>query len=313
VLQWDGTGNRRAFLYWPNPPPIYPMTYIWRSFPSKKLTNAGVGCSPTACPPAAPTGYYSGVSWGNNGPFSWSAQGAQSYYDMNPYPVPAPQGEGSWEISVNSKDCVNDGCADFTAPKVSWDRWHIHVFRAQNNGGGSFTHEFYFDWDPTWTAGTAPACSTVPTRCIVANFTDGTWATQMPPVPAIFTGQMPDICGPPPCTSSGNQSWGGYPGWEEFKGIMRGYQFYTTFMSLADIAAEVTTPKSSAAGLANIWYLNLDPRPSDVTDKKATGTAHNGVWACPAIQATCSNVTEWSSSGGVTPPAPPTGLHVITP
>jgi hypothetical protein len=35
---------------------------------------------------------------------------------------------------------------------------------------------------------------------------------------------------------------------------------------------------STAAGQNLIWYLNLNPRPSDVTDKKGVGTPHNPSW-----------------------------------
>jgi hypothetical protein len=35
---------------------------------------------------------------------------------------------------------------------------------------------------------------------------------------------------------------------------------------------------STTAGQNLIWYLNLNPRPSDVTDKKGVGTPHNPSW-----------------------------------
>jgi len=37
----------------------------------------------------------------------------------------------------------------------------------------------------------------------------------------------------------------------------------------------ISAPQSSAVGHSLIWYLHLDPRPSDVTDKKTTGVPHN--------------------------------------
>ena len=82
-------------------------------------------------------------------------------------------------------------------------------------------------------------------------------------------GQAPDLAG---------SSWGGYPGWEEFNGIIRGIQIYSSLLSLADIAAEIVTPKSTVDGLANMWYLNVNPRPTDVTDKKGFGSAHDPTW-----------------------------------
>jgi len=74
------------------------------------------------------------------------------------------------------------------------------------------------------------------------------------------------------------QSWGGYDGWEEFNGIIRGIQIYNCKLSLTDIQAEIANPLSTTQGQACAWYLNLDPRPSDVTDKKGIGTPHNPQW-----------------------------------
>src|SRR5262249_31709302 len=112
-------------------------------------------------------------------------------------------------------------------------------------------------------------------------------------------GQAPDLCGPPPCTSG--QSWGGYPGWEEFKGVIRGVQIYTAALSLADVQAEIASPMSTSAGRSSIWYLNLDPRPSDVMDKKGVGTPHNPQWdGTTALQ--------WSSGSSIAP-SPPMGVR----
>ncbi len=40
-------------------------------------------------------------------------------------------------------------------------------------------------------------------------------------------------------------SWGGYAGWEEFNGIIRGIQLYSGLLSVNDILSEITTPKST--------------------------------------------------------------------
>src|SRR5262249_12036763 len=131
-------------------------------------------------------------------------------------------------------------------------------------------------------------------KVITHTVNNPSWAAQNPPNPAIVMGQAPDQCGLPPCSTG--SSWGGFPGWEEFNGIIRGIQIYASYLSLADIAAEITSAKSSAAGLASIWYLNLDPRPSDVTDKRNVGTPHTPSWAG-------TTALEWSSRGS--PSAPP--------
>jgi hypothetical protein len=276
-LEWPGNGSVRRMLYWSNPFPIYPATYIFRVYPRKKIV-----------PTNSPTGYYTIFFWGNNGTFTWAAGGsANTYYGMHPYPALGtgpPNGAGAWEISVNSAD-------PNTGVEVAWDRWHQQAIRVRRVSADTTEHEFYYDWDPA----NPPATCSVATKCLSQTVQFPTWATTNPPNPAIVIGQAPDQCGPPPCSTG--LSWGGYPGWEEFNGIIRGIQIYSNYLSLADIAAEINSPKSSAAGLASIWYLNLNPRPSDVTDKKATGTAHNPSWGG-------TTALEWSSGVSVSPSAP---------
>jgi hypothetical protein len=264
-LEWDGSGAVRRMLYWQNPPSIYPMTYVFRVFPREK--------SP---PSNAPTGYYTTFFWGNNGTFGWDGGNANTYYGAHPYPVPAPNGAGQWEISVYANDYV-------TGNEVQWGRWYTQVFRAWRESATTTRHEFYWDWPDT-------------TRVVTQTVVDPGWADSNPPAPAIVVGQAADLCGPPPCESG--QSWGGYPGWEEFNGIIRGIQMYSGLLSLSDVQEEIASPKSSANGRLFIWYLNLDPRPSDVADKRGVGTPNNPAWAG-------TTATEWSSSGASSPPPLP--------
>lgn len=209
--------------------------------------------------------YYTTFFWGNDGTFIWDGGSGNTYYGAHPYPIPAPGGPGQWEISVYSNDYV-------TGEEVDWDRWYTQVFRAWRQSSSTTHHEFYWDW---------PNTSRVITRTIV----DPEWANQNPPTPAIVMGQAPNLNG---------ASWGGYPGWEEFNGVIRGIQFYSGLLSLTDIQAEIAAPKSSQNGQNFIWYLNLDPRPSDVTDKKGIGTPHNPSWSG-------TTALEWSDSSGLPP------------
>jgi hypothetical protein len=210
--------------------------------------------------------YYTTFFWGNDGAFSWNNGNADTYYGAHPYPIPAPSGPGQWEISVASSDFV-------TGTEVGWDRWYTQAFRAWRESPTITHHEFYYD---------LPDMSKVISQTI--NAPD--WAQNNPPTPAIVMGQAPNVNG---------ASWGGYPGWEEFNGIIRGIQIYSGLLSLADIQSEIASPKSTTAGQNLIWYLNTDPRPTDVTDKKGIGTSHNPSWdGTTALQ--------WSSS----PPDPQT-------
>lgn len=235
-------------LYWSNPFPIYDATYIFRVLPRKK--NA---------PNPDKTGYYTTFFWGNNGPFSWqSGFGANTYYGAHPYPIPENNGPGQWEISVYRGDLT-------TGSEVGWDRWYTQAFRAWRESSTVTHHEFYWDLPDT-------------TKVLRFTVNDSAWAKVNPPNPAIVMGQAPDINGPLPNGPWSGQSWGGYPGWEEFKGVIRGIQMYSGLLSLSDIQAEIAAPESTAAGRNFIWYLNLNPRPSDVTDKKSTGTPRNPAW-----------------------------------
>jgi hypothetical protein len=260
-LEWPGDGSVRRMLFWHNPFPIYDATYVFKVFPRKKTV-----------PTNSPTGYYTTFFWGNDGAFAWDGGAANTYYGAHPYPIPAPNGAGQWEISVYANDYV-------TGTEVQWGRWYTQVFRAWRESATTTRHEFYWDW---------PDTSKVITHTIV----DSSWADRNPPIPAIVVGQAPNLNG---------ASWGGYPGWEEFNGIIRGIQIYSGLLSLSDIQSEISAPQSSAAGQSLIWYLNLNPRPSDVTDKKTTGAPHNPAWAGTTAK-------EWSDSADTIAPAAPSNV-----
>jgi len=237
-LEWPGDGAVRRMLYWSNPFPIYPATYIFKVYPRLKPANNPNG-----------NRYYTTFFWGNNGQFAWDQGNGNTYYGMHPYPIPAPNGPGQWEISAYGNDYV-------TGTEVQWNRWYTQAIRVWRESSSITHHEFYYDWPDT-------------SKVISQKIEDPNWANKNPPTPAIVIGQTPNFNG---------ESWGGYPGWEEFDGIIRGIQIYSGLLSMADLQSEINSPKSTTAGQNLIWYLNLDPRPSDVTDKKGTGTPHNPSW-----------------------------------
>jgi hypothetical protein len=228
-------------LYWSNPFPIYNATYIFRVLPRKKTV------------PPGKTGYYTTFFWGNNGAFSWDgARGsefANTYYGAHPYPIPEPNGPGQWEISVDGRDVVS-------GREVEWDRWHTQAFRAWRESPSITRHEFYWDLPDA-------------TRVLRATVDNPGWANRNPPRPAIMMGQTPNLNG---------NSWGGWPGWEEFRGVIRGLQIYSGLLTPAEIQAELAAPMSTSNGRATIWYLNLDPRPTDVRDKKGAGSPNDPLW-----------------------------------
>ena len=199
--------------------------------------------------PPFPNGYYTTFFWGNNGVFWWDNYSANTYYGAHPYPMPPTDGPGQWEISVYGNDFV-------TGTEVAWNRWYTQAFRAWRESASITHHEFYWDLPDT-------------SKVIRHTITDANWANRNPPEPIIMVGQTADYNG---------QSWGGYAGWEEFNGIIRGIQIYSGLLSVSDILAEIAAPQSTETGRSLIWYLNLNPRPNDVADKKGTGTPHDPSW-----------------------------------
>jgi hypothetical protein len=198
--------------------------------------------------PRQQASYYTAFFWGNDdgkgdlSTFLWvnNGQSADSYYGAHPYPNNPPGGTThKWEISVQQDDFVNGA--------VVYDRWYTQALRVWADSSGMKHHEFY------WNLPNTDASSMV-TRTVEAAY-----GNRMPPAPALTWGDAP---------------WN--PGNEVWNGILRGIQVYSTNLSVADILSESATPLSTAAGAASIWYLNLNPTPSDISDK--SGRGHHPVW-----------------------------------
>jgi hypothetical protein len=189
--------------------------------------------------PRRQNGYYTMFFWGNDGQFWWDSGSPNSYYGAHPYPTSPPNGSShAWELSVEGGDFVNGA--------VVYDRWYTQALRVWSDGSGKH-HEFYWDLP-----------NTDASRRVSRTSSSG-YANKTPPVPALTFGDAP---------------WN--PGNEVWNGIMRGFQIYTANLSVADMLSEVNTPYSSSAGASSIWYLNLNPTPSDIADK--SGRGHNPQW-----------------------------------
>jgi hypothetical protein len=247
-LEWGGneTTNTQRVLRWLNPFAIYDATYIFRVYPK--------GPKSGSTNPA----YWTTFFWGNYGDFSWDGGGANTYYGGHPYPFDGntQSTNQDWEISAYF--------TDDRGPAVTWNRWYTQVFRAWRESASITHHEFIFDWDLFVSSNGASGMFS-------KDINDSTWADTNPPTPSIVVGEAPP-------NNANTASWGGYAGREQFKGIIRGLQFYDarlgsaaspTVANTTAIANEIATPGSSRTP----WYLNLNPTPSDVTDK--SGSGHN--------------------------------------
>ncbi len=272
-LEWPGTGAVRRMLYWSSPPAAYDMTYLFKVYQRNQVTGVGDGSR-----------YYTTFFHGNNGTFVWGGGYGNSYYGAHPYPVPAPEGNGKWEISTAANDFITRD--DASEPYVANNQWYSQAFLADNTGGNNRNHVFYIDLPSVTTA-----------NIITHLSTDG-YTT--PPSPAIVFGQAPD--------NGSGASWGGYSRWEEQNAIIRGIQIYTSVLTEAQIIAlaaldtdAAVNSKVSELSITSLWYLNMNPRPSDVTDKKSGGVAHNPAWEG-------TTALEWSEGEAI--PDAPTGLII---
>ena len=196
--------------------------------------------------PRRQAGYYTTFFWGNDdgrgdlSTFLWDGGGADSYYGAHPYPIGSPSATShNWEISIEQ--------ADFQNGAVEYDRWHTQALRVWRASDGTKHHEFYWDWP-----------STDPSR-MVTRVSAATWGNKLPPVPALTFGDAP---------------WA--PSNEILNGVLRGIQVYSNVLTPQDIAGELANPLSTSAGAASIWYLNINPTPSDISDK--SGRGHNPAW-----------------------------------
>jgi len=131
-----------------------------------------------------------------------------------------------------------DGGSDITGDPVVFDRWYVQVAVVSKDGFATH-HTYYWDWPDTTT------------HKIV-------WPGHLyapAPNPAIMVGDNP---------------WN--PGEEVFDGVMRGFQFYDVALTPSEIAQEIAAPGS----VRQPWYLNLNPTPTDISDK--SGNRHHPGW-----------------------------------
>jgi hypothetical protein len=198
--------------------------------------------------PRQQNGYYTTFFWGNdNGcgciqDFTWDNGNANTFYGAHPYPWPDTWNH-RWEIAT-------DGGVDWLSNEsVVYDRWYTQALVAWADSQGYKHTTFYWDLPDT-------------SKVVDYSTQSGggpTYGNKNPPFPALNFGDAP---------------WN--PGNEVYDGILRGFQIYSTRLSLADIQSEANSPLSTSAGASNIWYLNLNPTPTDISDK--SGRGHNPAW-----------------------------------
>jgi hypothetical protein len=115
---------------------------------------------------------------------------------------------------------------------VVYDRWYVQVAICRLSGE-RITHEFFWDWPDR----------TRVLRHVGERVTD-------PPVPVLVVGDAP--------WNAGHEVW---------DGVLRGFQFYDVALTEEDVAREIGSPGSTRRP----WYVNLNPKPSDISNKSVNG------------------------------------------
>jgi hypothetical protein len=192
--------------------------------------------------PRQQTGYYATFFWGfGDGSFT----GSNQYYGAHPYPNGGPGGNThKWEVSTNGQDFTTDANGNDTT--VQYGRWYTQALVVAPSGSNT-TLTFY--WDLPNTA-----------KRINVTVNGG---VSPPSSPALVFGASP---------------WAYYN--ERLNGVLRGVRLYSASLSQADILSEADAPLSTSAGTAGVWYMNLNPTPSDISDK--SGRGHNPAWSSSA-------------------------------
>jgi hypothetical protein len=127
---------------------------------------------------------------------------------------------------------------DFVSQQhVVYDRWYTQVAVCRKSGTKTI-HEFYWNW---------------PDTIKVVRHTGN--QHEDPPMPGLVIGDAP--------WNHGNEVW---------DGVLRGFQFYDVALTQSEISKEIASPGQ----LLTPWYLNLNPVPSDISDK--SGNGHNPAW-----------------------------------
>jgi hypothetical protein len=209
---------------------------------------------------------------GNNG-------GYDAYYGAHPYPVGGGTSTTThnWEIAG-----MNDG-ADIINTlsggplSVVKGVWYTQALRITVNGDGTKTARFYINLPSV-------ANSNIITTTSTAGYGSG-----------------PNIHNP--AITFGDSPW--YPQYqhERMSGVIRGIKIIAKSLSESDLLAEAAADALvTSQGQANVWYMNINPTPTDISDK--SGAGHNPTWASSARPAL------YTDSSGAVVPNPPTNVTV---
>lgn len=197
--------------------------------------------------PRQQASFYTTFFWANddgtgtlNTCWFWDSGNIGSTWGAHPYPDPSPNGtDHFWEIACEGQDAV-------AGSHIVYDRWYTQAFRCWGASGNVKHHEFYYDLPDT-------------AKVVTYTTSSSSWGDNLPPFPKLTFGDAPH-----------NE------GGEVYSGILRNFLIYNDLLSTADILNEYASPGSTVDGAASLWYKNLNPTPSDISDK--SGNGHHPSW-----------------------------------
>ena len=159
------------------------------------------------------------------------------YYGGTPYPD--WEGGSIWSLAVDANDYGDQAMVPL--------QWYTQALVVWDDLAGNKHHIYYWNLPETGA-----------TYYVTQNVADP-YGDDPPNEPVVMVGDA---------------AWN--PGNEIFYGVLRGFQIYSKALSIADILDEIDSPLSTADGAAYIWYLNLNPTPTDIADD--SGEGHNPAW-----------------------------------
>lgn len=208
--------------------------------------------------PRQQSGYYVTFWWSNNGSFLWNGGSPNSYYGAHPYPQSASKTGTThwWEVASNyggDETVTRAG----TKKTVVQDVWYTQALRVTYNGDGTKTLVFYIALPSTASAD------------VIEETVPAGYGNVNPPSPALTFGDSP---------------WWVSFQHERLSGVLRGIKIFNKVLNESDTLAEAAADSVvTAAGAANVWYMNINPTPDDISDK--SGAGHHPAWADPGNRA----------------------------
>jgi hypothetical protein len=202
--------------------------------------------------PVQQTGYYTAFFWAED-TFTFFNPDVvlEPYFGCHPYPQGGAGGTAhNWEIAVQGQDDIEDENGNSTV--VTKGQWYQQAAVA-TVVGGDLNVNFY------WNVG-------VNLNRLINYRSTGTWYdNQTWTSPAMTWGDAP---------------WS--PDAEQLSGILRGIimvqsELSTTHITnLSGYERDADVISYANTNSITLWYLNMNPTPSDITDK--SGAGHNPAW-----------------------------------